>query len=311
MSQPGIEIEQRGRVLLARITGGPRGEFGREIAADLAALVTRADSDVGVGAVVLTGTHPTRFLAHAEVGWLKEMGAASPSLGPRAASAALHTAGVGRRSAVARAVMGRTPLGDAVDYLNFHDTMLRMNTSGAAFVVALNGSALGGGSELALACDHRIMAAGDHLIGQPEILLGFPPGGGGTQRLSRLIGPHRALTMMLEGSSLGPEAAAEIGYVDEVVRPDALIDRAVEHAGRLARREKLAVGAIKRAAYIGASQSLEQGLHLERAEFLSTLAQPGAQVAMAAYIEQTAAVGDLPVYDTATYQRMRDDGGLT
>ena len=86
----GIEVEQRGRVLLARLHGGPRGEFGPEIAADLAALVTRAETDEGVGAVVITGTHPERFVAHANLRWLQEGGAASPSVGPRGASAVVH-----------------------------------------------------------------------------------------------------------------------------------------------------------------------------------------------------------------------------
>ena len=79
----GIEVEQRGRVLLAGLHGGPRGEFGPEIAADLEALVTRAETDDGVGAVVITGTHPERFVAHANLRWLQEGGAASPSVGPR------------------------------------------------------------------------------------------------------------------------------------------------------------------------------------------------------------------------------------
>ena len=79
----GIDVEQRGRVLLARLQGGPRGEFGPEIAADLDALVTRAETDEGVGAVVITGSHPDRFVAHAELRWLQEGGAASPASGPR------------------------------------------------------------------------------------------------------------------------------------------------------------------------------------------------------------------------------------
>src|SRR5256885_14586302 len=83
----GIEVEQQGRVLLARLHGGPRGEFGTEIAADLAALVTRAETDDGVGAVVITGAHPERFVAHAHLRWLQEGGAASPSVGPRGAPA--------------------------------------------------------------------------------------------------------------------------------------------------------------------------------------------------------------------------------
>src|SRR3954462_6367663 len=87
----GIEVEQRGRVLLARLHGGPRGEFGPQIAADLAALVTRAETADAVGAVVITGTHPARFVAHANLRWLQQGGAASPTVGPRAAAAIVHT----------------------------------------------------------------------------------------------------------------------------------------------------------------------------------------------------------------------------
>src|SRR4051795_9642334 len=87
----GIEVEQRGRVLLARLHGGPRGEFGPEIAADLETLVTRAETDESVGAVVITGTHPERFVAHANLRWLQEGGAASPRGGPRGAPAGGHT----------------------------------------------------------------------------------------------------------------------------------------------------------------------------------------------------------------------------
>ena len=77
--------------------------------------------------------------------------------------------------------------------------LLRFNRAGAVFVAAINGSAMGGGCELALACDIRLMAAGPYLIGQPEILFGFPPGGGGTQRLARMLGSARALRLCLEG----------------------------------------------------------------------------------------------------------------
>src|SRR5213592_1307593 len=232
----GIEVERRGRVLLARLHGGPRGEFGPEIAADLAALVTRAETDDGVGAVVITGTHPERFVAHANLRWLQEAGAASPSVGPRGASAVVQTARAARAVAGVRKLADRTPLSGAMELLDVHETFLRMNRCGAVFIAALNGSALGIGSELALACDYRLMAAGDHVIGQPEILLGFPPGGGGTQRLVRLVGTHRGLIRMLDGGGLAPHAAADIGYVDEVVDPGELMDRAVALGGHLSQR---------------------------------------------------------------------------
>jgi enoyl-CoA hydratase len=306
----GIEAEQRGRVLLARLCGGPRGEFGPEIAADLAALVTRAETDESVGAVVITGTHPERFVAHANLRWLQEGGAASPTVGPRAASAVVHTARAARAVVGVRKLADRTPLGGAMELLDVHETFLRMNRCGAVFIAALNGSALGIGSELALACDYRLMAEGDHVIGQPEILLGFPPGGGGTQRLVRLVGTHQGLKRMLDGGGLDPESAAEIGYVDEVVPADELIDRALAIGDRLAQRLKFTVAAVKRSAYIGGSLSLEDGLHVENAEFLSTLASPGAQEAMLAYIRRTEEMGDLPLYDQPTYEQTLQAGSF-
>jgi enoyl-CoA hydratase len=306
----GIEFEQRGRVLLARLHGGPRGEFGPEIASDLAALVTRAETDEGVGAVVITGMHPERFVAHANLRWLQEGGAASPSVGPRVATAVVSTARAARAAGAVRKLAGRTPLSCAIELLDVHETFLRMNRCGAVFIAALNGSALGIGSELALACDYRLMAEGDHVIGQPEILLGFPPGGGGTQRLVRLLGSHRGLVRMLDGGGLDPEAAAEIGYIDEVVPAGELIDRAVALGDRLAGLLKFTVAAVKRCVYVGGSLSLEDGLHLENAEFLSTLASPGAQEAMLAYMRRTEETGDLPLYDPLTYEQTLEAGSF-
>ena len=304
----GIDVEEHGRVLVARLLGGPRGEFGPEIHADLQALVTRAETDEDVGAVVVTGTHPERVVAHAQLRWLQEGGAASPAVGPRGAAAVVRTARATRAVAGVRKLADRTPLGGTMELLDVHETFLRMNRCGAVFVAALNGSALGIGSELALACDYRLMADGEFVIGQPEILLGFPPGGGGTQRLVRLLGTHRALTRMLDGGGLDPQAAAEIGYVDEVVPAEELLDRALALGDHLARRLKLTVAAVKRAAYLGGSLSLEEGLHVENAEFLSTLASPGAQGAMLAYMARTEETGDLPLYDRSTYEHTLETG---
>ncbi len=307
-SRLGLAVEQRGRVLLARLQGGPRGEFGPAIAADLAALVSRAETDEGVGAVVITGDHPERFVAHAELRWLQEGGAASPAVGPRGAAAVIRTADAARRLPGVRDLADRTALGGTIELLNVHDTFTRMNRCGAVFIAALNGSALGIGSELALACDYRLMAAGDHIIGQPEILLGFPPGGGGTQRLVRLIGTNQALKRMLDGGGLTPEAAAEIGYVDEVLPAEQLVERSIALGQHLAQRLKFTVAALKRAAYIGGSLPLKEGLLLENAEFLAALASPGAQAAMLAYMKRSDEMGDLPLYDRATYEQTLEAG---
>ena len=189
-----------------------------------------------------------------------------------------------------------------------HDTFLRMNRCGIIFVAALNGSALGLGSELAQACDVRLMADGDFFIGQPEVLLGIHPGGGGTQRLTRLVGAHRALMMMLEGRPVSPRKALEIGLVDEVVSPDELLDRAVALAQYMSSRPRDSIAAIKRAVYLGGSMSLDEGLHLERAEFIQIAPSDTAQSLMIGYLQRTANDGDLPLYDPAIYDEALESG---
>ena len=154
------------------------------------------------------------------------------------------------------------------------------------------------------------MADGDHLFGQPEILFAFPPGGGGTQRLARLLGTARALRIVLEGGPLSPAQAAALGYVDEVIAPGELVDRAVALAERLGSREKAAIGACKRAVYDGGSLPLADGLRLERAEFLAGLGSPEAQTAMTAYLEALERTGELPGYDRAALERAVESGAF-
>src|SRR5438874_12520368 len=160
----------------------------------------------------------------------------------------------------------RTPLWGAVELDRLHATFLRMNGSGVIFVAALNGSALGLGAEFAWACDLRVMADGDFFIGHPEVLLGINPGGG-TQRLTRLIGTHRSLVAILEGKPFTPAEALANGAVDEVVPRDDVVTRATELAEHFGSRSKGSVAGIKKAVYFGGSKSLSEGLHVERTEF--------------------------------------------
>jgi enoyl-CoA hydratase/carnithine racemase len=223
-----FEIEDRGAVLIDRVDGGPHALFGLEIANQLEEFVDRVDHDPNVHAVVITGAHPKRFISHADVRWLQEGGAASPSVGQRGASAIARAAEIADRARVLEPVVRRSPLGAAVQLDRLHATFLRMNGSGVIFIAALNGSALGLGAEFAWACDLRVMADGDFLIGHPEVLLGINPGGGGTQRLTRLIGTHRSLVAILEGKAFTPAEALANGAVDELVPHDKVVARAAE-----------------------------------------------------------------------------------
>ena len=139
------------------------------------------------------------------------------------------------------------------------------------------------------------MADGPYSIAQPEILLGFPPGGGGTQRLTRLLGAGKALHMCLEGTPKTPAEALAFGLVDRVVAPERLLEEAIEHAARLGRRPKAGIGAVKRAVRFGGSLPLEDGLRLEAGEFLSAISTPESIEAQRAYVDRTNELDDVPI----------------
>jgi enoyl-CoA hydratase len=133
-------------------------------------------------------------------------------------------------------------------------------------IAAVSGYALGGGCELALACDYRI--AGERAVfGQPEILLGIVPGGGGTQRLPRTVGASRAKEMMITGRQVKADEALRIGLADEVVAGDVLHSRALELAAQVAKGALEAQALAKRAVDEGLDADLTAGLRLERGLF--------------------------------------------
>ena len=303
-----LDIDDRGAVLVARVDGGPLGLFGNDIAEQLDALVDRADRDPNVHAVVFTGTHPERFVSHAEVRWLQEGGATVPSVGLKGAAALARTAKGVNRAGGLQSLLGKTPLWPAVQLERLHQTFLKMNRSGVIFVAALNGSALGLGAEFSWANDLRVMADGDFFIGQPEVLLGIMPGGGGTQRLTRLVGTHRSLVAILDGKPFTPAEALALGAVDDVVPQDQVLARAIELAEHFGSRTKGSVGAIKRAVYFGGSMSLTDGLNVESAEFLTTALSKVGQELMLDYMATTDATGELPLYTAGVYAEALETG---
>src|SRR3954471_14107845 len=257
-----VRSEQRGRVLVATMDKPPHALMDTGIVEGLQAVVERATSDDGIGAVVLTGSRPGRVIAPYDVADLLAGARSSPAVGPRAAAGSLRTVAAVRRVPRAESALARTPLAGVVALERFHAMLLAMSRSGAVFIAAMNGSAMGGGCELALSCDFRLMADGDFRMGQPEILFGFPPGGGGTQRLARMLGPTRALRLVLDGAPVPPERAAQAGIVGEVVADPR--ERAIELAARLGCRPKAGVRAAKRAVYDGGSLPLADGMRVER-----------------------------------------------
>jgi len=151
-------------------------------------------------------------------------------------------------------------------------------------IAAVSGYALGGGCELALACDYRI--AGERAVfGQPEILLGTIPGGGGTQRLARVVGPSRAKELCITGRQVRADEALRIGLADEVVAGDELHARALALAAECARGAVLAQAMAKQSIDRGLGGTLADGLALEQALFTESFTTHDSQVGVQSFLE--------------------------
>lgn len=151
-------------------------------------------------------------------------------------------------------------------------------------IAAISGFALGGGCELALACDFRV-ASTKAVLGQPEILLGIIPGGGGTQRLPRLVGPARAKELIFTGRQVKADEALDIGLVDRVVEPEELMDDALAWAAQLAAGPSTAIGLAKAAIDDGLDGPLAAGIALEQDRFVEVFRTDDARIGVASFLE--------------------------
>jgi enoyl-CoA hydratase/carnithine racemase len=168
---------------------------------------------------------------------------------------------------------------------SFHAALDALAALPRATIAVITGYALGGGLELALACDFRFAAEGARM-GQPEVLLGVIPGGGGTQRLARLIGPSRAKELILGGRQVRSEEALAMGLVDRVFPAEAVFDEAVAYAAGLASGAVVAQGMAKRAIDGGLAGGLAEGLALERRLFAEVFDTEDAEIGVRTFLEE-------------------------
>jgi enoyl-CoA hydratase/carnithine racemase len=152
-------------------------------------------------------------------------------------------------------------------------------------IAAVSGYALGGGCELALACD-MIVASETAVFGQPEINLGIIPGGGGTQRLARVLGKQRAMELVLTGRRFDAEEALELGLVNEVVGKDAWLTEALELAHTVAERPPIAARLAKQAVLAAEETALSPGLESERRLYELAMATEDRVEGMQAFLEK-------------------------
>ncbi|GAA1861801.1 enoyl-CoA hydratase-related protein [Pseudonocardia ailaonensis] len=244
-----VRLEVENGVGTIRLDRPPMNALNRQVQAELLQLAEEASARADVRAVIVYGGAKV-LAAGADV---KEM--ATMSYSDMAPVARKLSAGLGALSIIPKPT-----------------------------VAAVTGYALGGGLEVALGADRRI--AGDNAkLGFPEILLGIFPGGGGTQRLARLVGPSRAKDLIYTGRMVTAQEALEIGLVDEVVAADDVYARSVEYVSQFTAGPALAYAAAKKAIDGGLDTDLRTGLDIESELFAGIFASDDAAIGMTSFVE--------------------------
>ena len=244
-------------VAVITLNDPPANAYTHEMMKELDAAILEARFDTDVHVIVVTGHGEKFFCAGANINMLKEAD-------------------------------------ESFKYyfcLHANETLQRLEQTPKLVIAAMNGHTVGGGLEVALACDLRVARKGAYHIGLPEVALGVLPGTGGTQRLARTVGKARAIEMMVEGKNMTADQAHAMGLVNKVweaASHDAFMKLVLEYAHEFVPpgRAALAVGRIKRSVQSGADMSLEQGLALERELQAELFATADAKEGIAAYVDK-------------------------
>jgi enoyl-CoA hydratase len=182
-----------------------------------------------------------------------------------------------------REMADQTP--ETIGVAGHFERWAELRTIGLPIIAAVRGFALGGGCELAMACD-VVVAGEDARFGQPEVTLGVIPGAGGTQRLTRAIGKARAMELILTGRMIDAHEAERLGLVSQVVPAEDTVDRALELAVRIAAMPPLAVRAAKAAVSAAYERPLAEGLAFEQRQFFALFGSADQKEGMAAFLEK-------------------------
>src|SRR5438045_872202 len=235
-AMPLVNARTEGGIALLEVNGPHANTYSYEMMRELDAQVLQARFDPGVHAIVITG---------ASAGGKTEFFCAGADI---------------------KMLEGADPYFKYNFCLHANERLCRLEQTPKLVIAAINGHCVGGGLEVALACDLRIARANAGKIGLPEVTLGVLPGTGGTQRLARALGRSKAIELMAEGVTLEIEAARQLGLVNVIVEGKDFRQSALEYAKKFVPPAKAskAVGLIKRAVTTGLEVGLEQGLALER-----------------------------------------------
>ncbi len=241
-----VRVEQRDRVVIARLDDPPYNYMTARMQHDLDALTAAVDEDRSVGAVVVTGAPADRYITHFDIGDLLAAAEGTRRVSERTMGAIMRGIEVARGLPGAQAVLEASPVSGVLNLSRFNEVVLRIMRSPAVYIAAVNGPCGGGGLELSVCFDVRLSsdAEGVGFI-LPELLIGLTTTVG-AQRLVQLIGPARALELLLEGRMYSPQEALAMGLIGRVVPGEELLDVAIELGARYATRNRDTIAAQKR-----------------------------------------------------------------
>jgi len=250
------EVEKDGPVIIWKYSNPPRNLLTLESMEELRQLVEEFDEDGSLRVGIVTSAVPGMFIQHFDVasiiGWAEMLNTAS-------------------EEEIAQQFESFPLPRGICDY------------SSKPVICAINGPVEGGGCEMALGCDLRFISR-DSFMGQPEVNAGIIPGGGGTQRLARLVGVSKAMELCLTGRRIYPDEAERLGLVVKACDPEELMETVIKFAQDLALKPPVAVQKIKKAIYDGSNMTLQDGLVLERELFFDSIRTNDALQIMRMYV---------------------------
>ena len=258
-----LKVEDNGHVVICNLTNPPTHTFTSKSLMEVHDFLDQMEKKKDLRVLAFTGEGEDVFIKHYEVGELAD-------------SAEKNISEAKEVSA------GYSP---PKELHHFHKMLLRLRDIEAIVIAGINGNTAGGGCEFSLGCDLRIMSEGPYAIGLPETSVGILPGGGGTQRLARLIGSSRALDLILHARLLSPQEAFEFGLINKLVPHERFREELMAYCSDLASRAPIALRQVKKIIHKGLDKTLEEGLLMEQEAFDVTMRSNDAAKAMRSMLD--------------------------
>ena len=254
-----LKIEDNGEIIICYLSNPPTHTLTAQGLMEIHDFLDSLASNKKLRVLAFTGAGEDVFIRHYEVGELADSAEKNISKNKET---------------------NKTDNNSKKELHGFHKMLLKMRDLDAIVIAGINGNTAGGGCEFSLGCDLRVMSSGDYFIGLPETGVGILPGGGGTQRLARLIGTSRALDLILHGKLILNTKAFEYGIINEILPKDSFVESLKEYCQVLAKRAPIALREVKKAIHKGIDLPLEEALLVEQEAFNETMNSKDAARAM-------------------------------